>query len=280
MAYTCLKDAILAEKIDWIAYSQGVSLEWGFPAYIDGHWKAIKPLQFYDHGQENKQGVKRYWSQEHPKQGRRVVLSGAASAILGANQLDFLQWVNTTDRKATRIDYALDITHSKLTPKVVRRHLLAGEAVTHAISFLRNGELIQEGDTQYVGRKSSETYTRIYDKAAEQHSDFAWTRLETVYQGERARPSLAAYCECQSTRPLIARHIDFPEWADWIQIMSRDVVQLSMPQHQTATRAWLLSQVAKAMAKELARDEDHIFWFDFQASVNKELARLEEKVLQ
>jgi len=277
VAYSSLKGAVLAEKIDWIAYSQAIYLEWGFPDYIDNHWKEIRPLQFYDHGEENKQGVKRYWSKEHPEQGRRIVLAGQSSAILQENQFAFLQWINTTDRKATRIDYALDITHSRITPQTVRRHLLNGEAVTHAKSLLRTGELINEGDTQYVGRKSSETYTRIYDKGAEQKTDFQWLRVETIYQGDRARPSLETYCQCKSTRPLIARHIDFPEWKDWLQIMSRNVVQFSVPPHQTATRAWLLGQVAQAMAKELHRDEDHIFWFDFQQAVQNELDRLDEK---
>ncbi len=279
MTYTTLKGAILAEKVDWIAYSQAINLEWGFPDYIDQHWKIIKPIRFYAHGEENKQGVKRYWNTEQPQNGRHVVLAGQASGILQENQLNFLQWVNTTDRKATRIDYALDITHSKLTPKVVRRHLLAGEGVSHARSLLRTGELLAEGDTQYVGRKSSETYTRVYDKAAEQHTDFSWCRVETVYQGDRAKPSLASYCECQSTRPLISRHIDFPEWQDWRKIMSDSVVEFSSPQRETATRAWLLSQVAKAMAKELQRDEDHLFWFSFQEAVREELEELDRKAI-
>ena len=277
MPRSCIKGAILAEKIDWIAYSHSIMIEWGFPDYIDNHWKKIRPLQFYDHGEENKQGVKRYWSEEHPKQGRRVILAGQSSAILQDNQFDFLKWINTTGRKATRIDYALDITHSKLTTQTVRRHLLNGEAVTHAKSLLRTGELISEGDTQYIGRKSSETYTRIYNKAAEQKTEFPWLRVETVYQGSRAKPSLETYCSCESTRPLIARHIDFPEWQDWLQIMSRNVVEFSMPPHETATRAWLLGQVAQAMAKELHRDEDHLFWFDFQQAVKDELDRLDEK---
>lgn len=277
MSYTTLKGAILAEKIDWIAYTQATTLEWSFPDYIDDHWKDIQPMKHYNKGQENKQGVRRFWNTDNPYQGRSVVLAGVASGILQGNQLDFLHGVLMKGAKPTRIDYALDILHSRLTPQVVRRHLLAGEGVTHAKSMQRNGEIINEGDTQYVGRKSSETYTRIYDKAAEQKIKMAWTRVETVYQGERAKPSLEAYLQCKSTRALIARHIDFPQWEDWLRIMSRDVVEFSMPQRETATRAWLLSQVAKAMAKELARDEDHIFWFSFLESVNKELQRIEGK---
>jgi len=276
MPYTALKNAVLSEKIDWIAYSQAVTLEWDFPDYIDTHWKDVRPLRNYTHGQENKQGVRRYWNVERASQGRFVVLPGVASGILQEYQSNFLQWVSTTDRKATRIDYAIDITHSQFRPSAVRRHLLNGDARTHALSALRTGDIFTEGDTQYVGKKSSETYTRIYDKSVEQKTDFEWVRVETVYQGERANPSLQAYCECKSTRALIKRHVDFPNWRDWCAIMSGDVAQFTVPLKETATRAWLLGQVAQAMAKELIRDEEHSFWFEFQDRVKWELDRLED----
>ena len=275
--YTALKTAVLAEKIDWIAYSQGLNLEWGFPDYIDNHWKTIKPTKYYNHAEENKQGVKRQWNTENVKQGRSVTLAGVASGTLQGNQLDFLQWVNTSERKATRIDFAIDITHSKFTPKMVREHLLRGEAVTHAQSAPRYDDTLKGGFTQYVGKKSSETYTRIYDKAVEQKVGFQWTRVETVYQGERAAPALSAFLSCGSTRPLIKRHIDFPNWRDWQAIMSDNVAQFTTPTHETATRAWLLSQVATALAKELHRDDDHSFWFEFQNRVGEELYRIEGK---
>jgi hypothetical protein len=276
MPYSVLDNAVLSEKIDWIAYSQAFSLEWDFPSYIDDHWKDISAGRFYTNGQENKQGVKRFWNIENLKQGKSVVLSGVASDILRDHQLDYLQWVNTSDRKATRIDFALDILHSNLTVKLVRKHLLNGEARTHAKSRLEIGEVGTDAYTQYVGTKSAETYTRIYNKAYEQQVNYRWTRIETVYQGSRARPALKAYCEGQSTRALIRKHVDFRSWSDWRKLMSSDVVKFDMPAHTTATRAWLLSQVAKAMARELARDEEHSFWFEFRDKVDTELRRLEE----
>jgi hypothetical protein len=276
MPYTTLKNAVLSEKIDWIAYSQATNLDWNYPSYIDDHWKEVRPVRGYDHGQENKQGVKRFWNVEHPSQGRFTVLPGAASATLLENQLEFLQFINTTDRKATRIDYAIDILHSKFVPKLARQHLLAGEAVTHAQTAIQTGDIYTKGDTQYVGKKSSETYTRIYDKASEQKSDAAWTRIETIYQGDRAKPSLASYCEHQSTRSLIKTHVDFPTWKDWQAIMSSPVVNIKIAPKQTATRAWLLDTVAKSMASELARDESHEFWFEWMQRVKLELSKMEE----
>lgn len=276
MSPTALKNAVLSEKIDWLAYTHAVSIDWEFPACIDAHWKDIRALPHYTNGQENKQGIRRYWNIDNPKQGRYVVMDGVASGFLQDDQFTVLEWVNTPDRKATRIDFALDITHSKFHPRQVRRRFRRGEGITHAQSTLTFEEDESGGYTYYVGRKTSETYTRIYDKAIEQKTNFAWVRCETVYQGERARPALASYCECKSTRPLIKSHIDFPKWDDWLQIMSGDVVKLAIKPRETRTRAWLLSSVAKTLAREIAMDEDHSFWFDMMGAIKGEIAKLDK----
>lgn len=277
MTANLLKNAILSEKIDWIAYSMRNNNQFDFPTYIDAHWKKIPPLRNYTNGEENKQGVKRFWNTENTHQGKLVILSGAASAILQDNQLDFLRMVNTRDLKPTRIDYALDITHSRIRPQTATKFLRLGEAVTHAQSAIVTKDEFRGGYTQYVGTKSSETYTRIYDKSKEQKADYPWVRFETVYQGDRAKASLQAYLQCGSTRPLIKRHIDFPGWSDFQTIMHSPVVKLRAQLRETNTRHWLLTQVAKSMAKELSRDEEHDLWFQFSAAVKRELMILEPK---
>lgn len=277
MSTTALKNAVLSEKIDWTAYTQPYAMDWDFPPQIDNHWKDTKCLPHYNKAQENPQGVRRYWHTENLRQGRYVVLDGVSSGILRECQLDVLEWVNTGGRKATRIDFALDILHSDFHPRMVRRRLERGEAVTHAQSFLTMDDLSTRGFTQYVGRKQSETYTRIYDKAIEQGASYSWIRVETVYQGERARPALQAFCEGKSTRPLIRAHVDFPKWRDWQQLFTGSVVKLQTPQKETRTREWLLSTVSKSIAKELTMDDDHQFWFQMIEAIGKELALLGEE---
>jgi len=277
MVATVLKNAILSEKIDWIAYTQPISIDWELPPYIDSHWKDIKPLPHYDKGQENKQGVRRYWNTENSTQGRYVVCASAALTFAEENQNQFLLFLMSKYRKPTRLDFALDITHSEFHPRQVSKRLKRGEAITHALQFLAFHDFKSGSYTQYVGTKNSETYTRIYDKQIEQKTDFTWTRLETVFQGERARPALAEYQKHKSVRPLIKSHIDFPAWSDWNKIMSSDVAKLDLPTKISNTRTWLLSTVVKALAKEIHRDEDHSFWFEFSDAVHQELDRLEDK---
>ncbi len=271
---TALETEVLAEKIDWIAYTQKNSVDWNYPAYISDKWKKISPLRNYTHGEENQQGVKRFWNIIRADQGRMTIMDGYASSILGENREDFLFWLSQMDAKPTRLDYSLDITHSNFKPQGCVLHLRTGSVVTHAQSAIQVTDEFKGGFTQYLGTKTSETYTRIYDKAKEQKVDYNWTRIETVYQGARAEASLQAYLQCGSTRPLIKRHVDFPKWRAWKRVMQDDTTKLAIPPRETRTRAWLLSQVAKSIAREIAMDEDQNFLFELMDKIRFEYKML------
>jgi len=268
------KQEILAEKIDWIAYTQKNNVEWQFPDYISSKWKKINPLRNYTHGEENQQGVKRFWNIVRVDQGRMVMLDGGASGILGENREQFLYWLSQMDAKPTRLDYALDITHSNFKPKGCIAHLRNGNVRTHAQSAMQVTDEFKGGFTQYLGTKTSETYTRIYDKSVEQKTDYSWTRIETVYQGDRAETSLQTYLQHKSVKPLILAHVDFPKWGAWKRVMQGTVAKLHVPPRETRTRAWLLSQVAKSIAREIAMDEDQSFWFELAEKVRYEYQML------
>src|SRR5574340_70598 len=259
---TALKNGILSEKIDWLAYSFSSQQDWQFPGYIEDKWKDISPLRNYTNGQENKQGVKRFWNTHKDKQGRFVLLSGSVLPTLEENVEPFLRHVASLDAKPTRIDFCVDITHSNFNPKQVIGQLRSRNVITHAKKIPRYTDDWQKGFTQYVGTKSSETYTRIYDKGVEQKTDFSWTRIETVYQGDRAEAALQAYLLHKSTRPLIRAHVDFPKWKAWGRIMQSDKAKLTIAPKQSNTRRWLMESVCGTIAKELLLDEDQAFLFE------------------
>lgn len=265
----------IAEKIDWLAYSQKTGTEWGFPAYIENQWKPISPLRNYTNGEENKQGIKRFWNTITATQGKYVVFGGSVLPTLQENQEQFLQWVSSNETKVTRIDFCVDVTHSKrFNPKSVVSHLRAKKVKTHAQSIPKYSDDWQGGFTQYIGKKTSETYTRIYDKAVEQGVEYPWTRIETVYQGERAEAALSAYLLHKSTIPLIRSHVDFPEWKEWGRIMRANKSKLLFEKRESNTRRWLLDSVAGSIAKELLLDDDQAFLFELMDRVRREYKRL------
>lgn len=265
----------IGEKIDWLAYTQPSTKDWCFPSYIEDNWKPISPLKHYTHGQENKQGVKRFWSITNPKQGRKVEFGGSVLPTLGENLEEFLHFISLQDAKPTRIDFCVDVTHSKtFNPKSVVSHLRSRKVITHAKEIPKFSDDWKGGFTQYIGKKSSETYTRIYDKAVEQKVPFKWARIETVYQGERARPALQAYLLHHSTVPLIKSHVDFPNWREWNRVMHGGKCHVHVEKRLSNTRKWLLDSVAGSIAKELLLDDDQSFLFELMDRVREEYKRL------
>jgi len=269
-----LKTEVLGEKIDWLAYTLKNNEGWAFCDNIDQHWKKVSPLKNYTHAEENKQGVRRYWNTVSSKQGRMVVCSGGVCSQEGYPIQEHLLSVHTENSKCTRIDFCLDVMYSDFKPHACVTHLRTGNCITHARSIPRIADEWKGGFTQYVGTKSSETYSRIYDKQVEQKTDYAWVRVETVYQGARAEPALSAYLQHKSTRRLILAHVDFPKWKAWRRVMSGDKAKLTYPPRVSATRKWLLEQVAKSVAKEIAQDDDHAFWFTFADKIRDEYREL------
>lgn len=265
----------IAEKIDWLAYSQKTNVEWGFPEYIKDKWKPISPLRNYTNGEENEQGVKRFWNTITMTQGKYVVFGGSVLPTLQENQEQFLQWVSSHETKVTRIDFCVDIIRSKtFNPKSVVSHLRAKKVKTHAQSIPKYSDDWKGGFTQYIGKKTSETYTRIYDKGMEQKTDYTWSRIETVYQGERAEAALSAYLLHKSTVPLIRAHVDFPDWKQWNRVMQADKGKLVYEKRISNTRKWLLDSVASSIAKELLLDDDQAFLFELMERVRFEYKAL------
>lgn len=264
----------MREKIDWLAYTQKNSVDWQFPSYIHGKWKPISPLRNYTNGEENDQGVKRFWNTIRHDQGKMVILSGTSLDTIDTNRQHFYGFVANLDNKITRVDYCLDIFGTKFNPTTVISHIRARDYISHAQSAIQVKDILKGGFSQYVGTKSSETYTRIYDKAAEQKLTGKWSRIETVYQGERAEASLQAYLLHKSTRPLIRAHVEFPKWKSWQRVMAGDKAKLIIAPRSSNTRAWLLNQVAGSIAKELMLDDDQAFLFELMERVRFEYKRL------
>lgn len=268
------KTEVLREKIDWLAYSQKSSTDWQFPPFVEDKWKPISPLRNYTNGQENSQGIKRFWNTIRADQGRLVVLGGLSLDMLGENRQEFVSFTGNLDNRITRVDYCLDVIGGLFNPVTVVSHLRRKDVVTHAKTIPRIQDDWKGGFSQYVGTKSSETYTRIYDKATEQGVTGKWSRIETVYQGDRAEASLQAYLLHQSCRKLILAHVDFPKWKSWRRIMQGDKEKLIITPKQTNTRKWLLESVSKSIAKELLLDEDQVFLFELMERVRYEYKRL------
>ncbi len=260
----------VSERCDWIAFTVPFYKDLKWPDIVIDQWKDIRPIRNYNKAQENAQGVKLFWHDTRPQQGKHIILSGSTLTRLGDNMYGVLKWIRDGEFHVSRIDLCVDVTHSNFNPRNASYHLEKGSYKSHARSAPKWADSLQSGYTQYVGKKSSETYIRIYDKASEMGVSFNWIRAEIVYQGDRATPALNAYLLHNNVRGLLSNFIQFPNWKKWNCILQTAPITIHVVPKETNTRAWLMGQVAKSIAKEMAMEDAHDFWINLVQRIREE----------
>lgn len=196
--------------------------------------------------------------------GVHVQLPGQALQALGVEKA--LRICRELGGKVSRIDVAVDCKGQSDASDVYGSHL-SGGMVTRAQRV--NMVVGTEGNTVYVGSRTSERFLRVYDKAAQMKIEGNWTRIEMECKGDRAK-WIAGYVTTEGLRgvgALIADFVDCPG-VDWYHdALHREHVEIGTPQGKkmTDTRAWLMGTVAKTLAKE-TKDDD-AFLIDFLRTV-------------
>jgi len=272
-----LEGETISEKCDWVAFTVPFYKDLTWPISIENTWKEIRPIRNYNKGQENIQGVRMYWHDTRPSQGKHVILSGSTLARLGDIE-GVLNWIDGGMFHVSRIDLCVDIFESNLNPRNATYHMKQGQIKTHARSAPRWDDSLQDGYTQYVGKKTSETFLRIYDKASEMGTDKRWIRAKIVYQGDRATPALHAYLLNNNVRGMVLSFADFPKWKKWNKVMQAEKVRISVPPKETNTRVWLMESVSKSIAKEMTLEDSHEFWLNFVQRVREEYLQLTSEI--
>lgn len=180
------------------------------------------------------------------------------------------------DGRFSRIDLAMDIHQSKITP--------AGMAVAYEQGILktraRKAVLVEEksptgkdrGQTLYIGNRQSDRFLRAYDKNIEQGivDQDAWLRLELELKNLRARGASGSVIE-NGLEPTVKGHIRdmFTYENDQYQMAmcGPSVLPDAVGRKSTNTEKWLLETVSHTLAKCI--NERPEFWDEFLSSVAK-----------
>lgn len=258
------------QRCDWLAFTIPFYKESTFPEFVSTEWKTIPPIAHFGNGQENKQGVRLYWSQSRPSQGKHVIFSGSVLDLMRDKVQDLLHWIMLQGFKVTRVDFAVDVMHTDMNPKNAAYHLDRGQCKTRAKKATTWDDRLSPGFTQYIGRKSSPVFVRIYDKAAEMGCNFGWVRIEIVYGAFKAKKAIETYLQVGDCRGMVRSHCDFPQWRKWASVMDAPISPIVVSRKTTKTREWLLGQVAKSLAKEMTLDDDQEFYLNFIQRVREE----------
>lgn len=146
--------------------------------------QVISPARFYRYGfKDVESGVTLHIPLEPQNQGVMMVASGSAcrqlrNAIEQAGKLLMDGW------NFSRVDMALDVFDAKQPVFGVKMQY----GLCNAGNKQRKQTFIESrnGDTFYVGSRTSAKFYRVYDKGAEQRVDMDWIRVEAEYKQEAA----------------------------------------------------------------------------------------------
>jgi phage replication initiation protein len=166
-----------------------------------------------------------FWSTVRTDMGVHVRLPPSALAVSGIDPVDVLCYFHAQHAQFKRVDIAMDDTQGLLDMKEIARKTedkceivcLAHEGIRHKGTFGRT----KDGHTETYGSRQSETFVRIYDKAAEQSAKTGelialWIRVEFEYKGDRAQAVadyIATHRETwrEAARGWFLAYLDFKE---------------------------------------------------------------------
>lgn len=226
---------------------------------LDADFKRVqrKAMHGYSAAVQWECGVIAMTNETRPEMGTHFIFSGEALrnlAVYGYGALFILQRAVNAGCTLTICHIALDVFNGGYEPKQLSEDFYADRYEGRA----RNGSQASEkgrGFTAYVGAWKSDRFFRYYDKAAERNTVGDHKRLELILKGDYAKAFMwelgkdasLAHIEqvFKGTVKAMANMRD-----DRFQaFMAGNASKLTMPKHkENSTRAWLLTQVAGAIA--------------------------------
>jgi DNA relaxase NicK len=154
--------------------------------------------------------------------------------------------------KVTRIDFALDDKLGRTNPRDAMEYIKRGEMICRAKQYPINQDVRGGGFTQYLGRMASEVHVCIYEKDAEQGITGFKTRVEIRFKGSKANKAARQYLQSEDCRGLISGFVRFPSWDAWNEVFATKPIKVLAEKTDSKRVRWLLTQVAKSMALEIA----------------------------
>jgi len=219
--------------------------------------------------------------------GLHVIASGqaiSALAEMGTSSMDFIGRFGRYSIQPTRYDLALDCINMGLNPSVLYKEFNAGRAESKARTpyLIRSG---QGGLTLYIGAQQSDRHIRMYNKEAEIKRKAKvpegikdWIRIEITLMREFARyghDTITTSGLDVAVRSHIKEYCNFPTDRRFMRAVTGETVAIGTSTRTiTDTQAWLLSTVAKTVARESLADDR--FYERFLKRIQTEIDILDE----
>lgn len=270
--------SFLSQTVDWIEGTFKSRLTVNLPSILSEKFVPCRAFNGYTVGSKYDDGRTHFQNPDRPEMGTHITWDGDACRNCPISPLELVKSLSDAKFSFTRIDLALDFINCNLDPSRATEEIENGRHKTRARECPYWGTAGGEGYTQYVGKKASEIYLRIYDKAAEMGVQQDHTRVELVVRHERANKAAGEIVGSADFRPLVLGFANFPEWDEWNRAMAVASIKLPAERKTSQTKIWLLRSAASALAKQMILDGDDDFYFKFLDQVQHVYRQLSNNV--
>lgn len=264
-------------SIHWIEATFKKGVEVHYDSRLSSTKTECKSFNAYNVGVRYSDGRVELHHTTRKEMGTHVITSGEVLDHFPIPPIEFLSSLVANHARITRLDLAVDVKNGNLKPERATELLKQGKAKKRTRKNPRWDDPGNPGYTQYFGKKSSEVFVRIYDKAAEMTGTGDWTRVEIVYHAERAHSAALKVLKNADFRALIRGFLDFEDWPEWSEIFTQEPISVKSEKKDTNTQLWLLRVAAASLAREIHLAGDDDFYFRFIDSVKVKLEELRDE---
>ena len=211
---------------------------------------------------------------ERPEMGAHLLWHGQACDACPIDHIWLLNHLREAGFSFTQLDMAIDAINFNLRPQQATEELAHDRCKTRAKKSPRRDDPRDPGYTQYVGKKTSEIFLKLYDKAEEMGIVADHCRVELTVRHARADKAAWQIVHGTDFRSLVVAYADFPAWREWKEVMDAIPVKLPSERHETNTERWLLDACAPALARVIYFASNTEFYEKFKDAVMVNLEEL------
>jgi hypothetical protein len=269
-----LNTGFFSQKVDWLEGTFRAGTPVNLPTILSQSFVEAKAFNGYTTASLYSDKRVLMSNADRPEMGQHLVWNGEACGLCPMDVVSLIKHLRAYGFSFTRIDFAIDLINCNLDPSQATEEINNGDVKTRAVQFPFWADAKGKGYTQYIGKKASEVYARIYDKAAEMGVEQDHTRVELVVRHGRANQAAQAISYGADFRGLVLSFVNFEKWSQWNKAM--DVPEIKLPKEQKLgnTEKWLLDACAPALARTIFLNPEAGFFEKFTDEVTRRIEQL------
>ncbi len=273
-----LNTGFFSQKVDWLEGTFKKGSPVNLPSILSQNYVETKAFNGYTTASLYSDKRVLMSNPDRPEMGNHIVWNGEACGLCPIAPENLIAYLFKAGFSFTRIDFAIDLINCNIDPAQATEEITNGRVKTRAQQFPFWADAKGKGYTQYIGKKASEVYARIYDKAAEMGIKQDHTRVELVVRHGRANHAAFAVSNGSDFRGMVLSFVNFEEWSEWNKAMDAPEIKLPKEQKIGNTEKWLLDACAPALARTIFLNPEAGFFAKFVDEVETKLKQLADEI--